>query len=221
MDDRRGVRETYERIAEHFAATREHPWPEVESFCEDRRGALALDVGCGNGRHAGLLAGRADRVVCLDASRRLLGIARDRLRDATGGASRPTSAVTFLSGDAAALPLVAHCVDLGLYVATLHHLPTQGLRRASLDELARVLAPGGAALVSVWSTAHERFADASATDEEGFDAELDWTLADGSTVPRYYHVYAPAEFEADLGSSALTVTRSFVSSGNCYSVVTG
>jgi hypothetical protein len=28
---------TYDRIAEHFAATREYAWPEVESLLEDER----------------------------------------------------------------------------------------------------------------------------------------------------------------------------------------
>jgi ubiquinone/menaquinone biosynthesis C-methylase UbiE len=202
MDDRAGVRATYDRIAAHFSATREHPWPEVESFCADRR-ADALDVGCGNGRHTELLAGRADRAIGLDASRELLDIARDRVPDAE-----------FLAGDAASLPLSDDAVGLAVYVATLHHLPTRQLRRRSLDELARVLAAGGAGLVGVWSTAHDRF-DA----EAGFDTEIDWTLPGGETVPRYYHIYAPAEFDGDLDASGLAVVDSFVSSGNCYAVV--
>ena len=204
---RRDVRATYERIAEHFATTREYPWPEVEEFCAGRDGETALDLGCGNGRHAELLAEHADRVVGVDASRGLLSVARER-----------APAADLVQGDASRLPLAADSVDLAVYVATLHHLPTRELRRQSLDELARVLAPGGAALVSAWSTAHDRF-DASADDPKGFDTEVDWTLPGGETVPRYYHVYAPAEFDADLEASALSVVDSRVSSGNCYAVV--
>ena len=207
MDDRSSVRATYERIAAHFATTREYPWPEVESFCAGRGAETALDVGCGNGRHVELLAGRADRIVGLDASRTLLSIARERVPDAT-----------FLEGDAASLPLRDGSVGLAVYVATLHHLPKRRLRRRSLDELARVLDPDGVALVSAWSTAHDRF-DAGADAEAGFDTELDWTLPGGEAVPRYYHIYAPAEFDADLDASGLAVLESFVSSGNCYAVV--
>ena len=205
--DRKGVRATYERIAEHFATTREYAWPEVVEFCEGRRAETALDVGCGNGRHADLLADRADRVVGVDASRGLLSVARDRAPDAH-----------LVQGDAAGLPLAGGVVDLAVYVATLHHLPTRELRRRSLDELARVLDDGGTALVSAWSTAHDRF-EASADDAEGFDTEVDWTLPGGETVPRFYHVYAPAEFDADLAASDLSVVDSRVSSGNCYAVV--
>ena len=205
MDDRFGVRGTYERIADHFASTREHPWPDVESFCAGRRADVALDVGCANGRHTELLSGHAERVIGLDLSPELLSIARRRVPEAH-----------LVEGDAAELPFVSGSVGLALYIATLHHLPERRLRRRSLDELARVLHDGGTALVSVWSTTHDRFE----TDEEsGFDTEVGWTLPGGETVPRYYHIYAPAEFDADLDASALSVVESFTSRGNCYAVV--
>lgn len=207
MGDRSSVRRTYDRIAAHFAATREHPWPEVREFLDGRDGDVGLDVGCGNGRHAALLADRTDRVVGVDLSRGLLAVAADRAVDRGFAAS-------WVLGDAATLPVRDGRVDLGVYVATLHHLPDRQLRVRSLDELARVLVPGGRALVSAWSTTHDRF-----DRDAGFDADLDWTLPDGEVVGRYYHVYDPVEFDADLARSDLSVVRSFTSSGNCYAVV--
>ena len=200
---------TYDRIAAHFAKTREYPWPEVASFLEGRSATRALDVGCGNGRHAELLAGRADSVVGVDLSRELLREAATRARER--GFAEPLDLV---HGDAAALPVADDAVGLATYVATLHHLSPRAARVGSLDELARVLAPGGTALVSAWSTAHDRF-----DREAGFDTTVDWTLPGGETVPRYYHIYSPEEFEADLGESALDVVEVDVSSGNCYAVV--
>ena len=206
---RAGVRRTYERIGAHFSKTREYAWPEVESFVDDASTCeTALDIGCGNGRHAALLADVADRVVGLDASRSLLDAAEERVG----------SRVSLLLGDAARLPLADDCVDLAVYVATLHHLPSATDRRASLDELARVLASDGRALVSVWSTAHDRF-DAPEDAEEGFDTTVDWTLPGGETVPRFYHIYAPAEFERELDESGLATESFEISSGNCYAVV--
>ncbi|MFC6771880.1 class I SAM-dependent methyltransferase, partial [Halorubrum pallidum] len=122
---------------------------------------------------------------------------------------------SFVHGDAAALPVADDAIGLAVYVATLHHLPTRDARIRSLDELARVLDADGTALVSAWSTAHDRFER-----ESGFDTTVDWTLPGGETVPRYYHVYAPDEFEVDLAESRLSVVESTVSSGNCYAVVT-
>jgi ubiquinone/menaquinone biosynthesis C-methylase UbiE len=221
------VRAAYDRIAEQFAETRKHPWPEVEAFLEAvPAGCLGLAVGCGNGRHVGALADRTDRVVGVDASRALLSVAAERCADAP---------LALVQGDAAALPLADGRVDVALYVATVHHLRSRAARVRSLDELARVLAPGGRALVSAWSTEHDRFeatgipaseASGGSPDEQresggGFDTTVDWTLPDGETVPRFYHIYDPGEFRADLNRSDLRVTRAFVSSGNCYAEVKG
>ncbi len=235
-DDRRAptaVRRTYDRIADHFARTRRHPWPEVESFLagdtvggksqgdkDDRRErdqydgpdlatGLGLDLGCANGRHIGPLLDRVDRVVGVDVSRALLEVATDRVR--SEGIADHTRLV---QATATRLPLQAGSVDRAVYVATLHHLPNRERRVASLDELARVLATEGRALVSVWSTDHDRF-----DRETGFDTTVDWTLPGGERVPRFYHVYDPAEFDRDLAASRLSVERSVVSSGNCYAVV--
>ncbi|MFD1526577.1 SAM-dependent methyltransferase, partial [Halolamina salina] len=65
---------------------------------------------------------------------------------------------------------------------------------------------------------HDRFADEE-TDGSGLDTEIDWTLPGGETVGRFYHVYDPAEFEADLRESELELIEWELSSGNCYAVV--
>ena len=202
---------TYDRIASHFSKTREYAWPEIEAFLEGRSGDVGLDLGCGNGRHAEVLATHTQRVVGVDASRGLLAEAADRARERGFD-------LDLAVGDAGSVPLRDDSVDLGLYVATIHHLRPRERRLASLNELARVLTPGGRALVSAWSTAHSRFEDEETTGS-GLDTNVDWTLPGGETVPRYYHVYDPEEFDRELAESALVVESSTVSSGNCYAVV--
>ena len=225
--DRADVAATYDRIADHFAKTREYAWPEVEEFLEREarrtskatgdgsgvRPDVALDLGCGNGRHAELLAEQADRVVAVDVSRGLLQTARER-------AVERGFDVDLLQADASNLPLRKATVGLAVYVATLHHLPSRAARVGSLNELARVLDPDGRALVSAWSTAHDRFDTVDESDRDaGFDTVVDWTLPGGETVPRYYHIYSPEEFEADVAESGLQLLDFEVSSGNCYGVV--
>ena len=211
---RADVRDTYDRIATHFASTREYAWPEVEVFVERHAtdcgtDDVGLDLGCGNCRHAELLTAHCGSVVGLDVSRGLLETGRER-------ALERDFEVALVQGDAASLPLAADTVDVAVYVATLHHLPTQRARQASLDELARVLAPDGHALVSAWSTAHDRFDETA-----GFDTTVEWTLPGGETVDRFYHIYAPEEFDADLAESDLEVLEWELSSGNCYATVVG
>jgi len=202
--DTESVQATYDRIADHFAKTRAYPWPEVEEFLDGRAGSVGLDIGCGNGRHTELLAERCRRALGVDLSRGVLDTARERSRDT----------FALAQADAAALPVRTGTVDLAVYAATLPHLPTRERRVASLDELARTLADDGRALVSAWSTEHDNF-DA----DEGFDTTVDWTLPGGETVDRFYHIYDPAEFRADVAASDLELVDFEVSSGNCYGVV--
>jgi len=211
--DRTRVQAVYDEIADHFAETRAYPWPEVEEFltdCQVESASVGLDLGCGNGRHAALLAEEMETVVALDVSRELLYSARERMDRDGWQAHR-------VQGDASQIPLASGSVDIAVYVATLHHLPDRETRVQSLSELARVLGTGGQALVSAWSTAHDRFENRDS--ERGFDTTIDWTLPGGETIERFYHIYAPAEFDADLAESALTVEETFISSGNCYAVV--
>ena len=208
------VRDTYDRIATHFASTREYAWPEVEAFVESHAteftaASVGLDLGCGNCRHAELLAADLESVVGCDVSRGLLETGRERARERE-------FEVELVQADAAALPVADDAIDVAVYVATLHHLPTRDARRASLDELARVLSPDGRALVSAWSTAHDRFDETA-----GFDTTVEWTLPGGEAVDRFYHIYDPDEFEADLTDSDLELLEWDLSSGNCYATVAG
>jgi SAM-dependent methyltransferase len=207
------VQAVYDRIADHFASTRAYAWPEVESFVTavaDHDGlGRALDLGCGNGRHTELLAEHGADAIGVDVSRGLLSTAATRQRE-------HGFAADLAQGDAATLPFADATVDQIVYVATLHHLRPEATRRQSLAALGRLLRPGGLALVSAWSTAHDRF-DA----ETSFDTTVEWTLPGGETVDRYYHIYDPDAFRAALNAveviEPLIVT---VSSGNCYAIVT-
>lgn len=210
--DPRRLRTVYDEIADHFDKTRAYPWPEVEEFLVDADAELAVDIGCGNGRHTELLADVAAQAVGLDISRGLLGTARERMAEDGWDTD-------LVHGDGGVLPLQSGTVDVALYVATLHHLPERERRIESLRELKRVLGEDGRALVSAWSTAHDRFDSFDSTELEGFDTTIDWTLPGGETVGRFYHIYAPAEFETDLQSAGMTVQEVFVSSGNCYATV--
>ncbi|ESS12202.1 MAG: methylase involved in ubiquinone/menaquinone biosynthesis [uncultured archaeon A07HR60] len=208
--DSASPRETYDRIAAHFSKTRAYPWPEVTAFLEGRSAGTAVDIGCGNGRHVEPLVTRVDSVVGLDASRGLLEEARDRAAERGYG-----DRMKLVHGDAQRLPLQADSVGLAVYVATLHHLQTRASRRQSLSEVARILSGDGVALVSAWSTTHERF-----DRQHGFDTTVDWTLPGGKRVPRFYHIYDPAEFQADIAASDLRLLEFETSSGNCYATVT-
>jgi SAM-dependent methyltransferase len=101
-----------------------------------RRDLLAMDVGCGTGETARRLAGlpMIGRVIGLDPSPDALALARLRH-------DHP-----LLHGTATALPLSSRSVDLATCFDVLQHLEPGGDARA-LAEIARVLVPGGLALI--------------------------------------------------------------------------
>ncbi|MFB6310847.1 MAG: class I SAM-dependent methyltransferase [Salinirussus sp.] len=205
---RAGVRATFDRIASHFSQTRQRAWPAVAEFLGEAGPAeLGLDAGCGNGRHLEPLGERVDRAIGLDFSRGILNEAVDRL----GGSS---GKIQLLQAEIGTLPLRDDCIDVALCIATIHHLPNQRARIEALREVGRVLDPAGCGLISAWSVTHDKF-DATS----GFDTTIDWTLPDGDTVPRFYHIYDRDEFVSDMEAAGLEIQRCWVSAGNCYGTV--
>jgi SAM-dependent methyltransferase len=91
-------------------------------------GGRALDLGCGTGRHAVLLAGRFTHVDAVDLSLPMIEIARAKR-------SRPN--IAYHQAD---LLDASGEYDLVLSLMTLHHVPDL---RAALAHIKGLLAPGG------------------------------------------------------------------------------
>jgi SAM-dependent methyltransferase len=108
-------------------------------LAECRPGALILDAGCGNGRHAAPLATAGYRVIGLDASRTLVAAARR----AVHGARQPR----FVCGSYARLPFEPGTFDAVMCLGTALGYMGEGADRAALREFRRVLAPGGRLLI--------------------------------------------------------------------------
>jgi SAM-dependent methyltransferase len=101
-------------------------------------GERVLDLACGNGNAAAVAAGRGARVVGLDSSPRLVGLARERLPE-----------VEFVLGDAAELPFADGEFDAAVSVfGVVFVSPAE---RAAA-ELVRVVRPGGRVVVTSWAS---------------------------------------------------------------------
>ncbi len=96
-----------------------------------RPGTRALDLATGTGDIAFALADRGARVVGLDVTPRMIALAR---------AKRPEAGVAFLVGDMCELPFAPASFDLVTTGYGLRNVPDLA---AAVDEIARVLAPGG------------------------------------------------------------------------------
>ena len=101
----------------------------------DMKDKTVLDYGCGSGENTVLLAQRGGKVIGVDISPELLGVAEKRL------AAHALTA-DLRVGSAHDLPLEANSVDVVFGMAILHHLDLE----MSAKEVYRVLKPGGRAI---------------------------------------------------------------------------
>lgn len=203
----RNNRTAWDAIADSFHTTRNKPWSAVVEFVESLPdGARVLDLGCGNGRHTRVAAGRHLPTVGLDLSRRLLSHARRAVA---------SPSANWMEGVVEHLPLKDGSVDAVLALAVIHHVRGRANRIQALRECARVLRPGGRALLSVWSRDQPRFGPGKepAPPPEGDpaepgDATLTWTHH-RLQVGRFIHLYQWAEWRRELDETYLAIERAW------------
>jgi len=154
-------------------------------------GNRVLDVGCGAGRHAFEAYRRGAAVVAFDMD-------HGELRDVAGmcGAMRaegqaPAAAASVaVSGDAAAMPFADGSFDRVIAAEVFEHILDD---QRAMNEVARVLKPGGIAAVTVPAWLPERIC---------------WGLSrEYHEVPGgHVRIYTRVELEAKLRRAGLTVT---------------
>lgn len=109
------------------------PWDELPE------GAIGLDLGCGTGRWARLVAPRVGRLLCLDASPEAARVAAANLADAPNGHAAAASVD--------AMPVEDATLDFGYSLGVLHHVPDT---LAGLRACQRKLKPGAPFLVYLY-----------------------------------------------------------------------
>lgn len=181
----------YDTIAGHFSTTRYDAWPEFGSLktliktVRPIRELALLDIGCGNGRLAAAIP--IVHYTGLDLSSQLLKIAQERFPH-----------YTFVHGSVLQLPFPDHQFDIVACVATLQHIPSAAYRRQAIQEIARVLKPGGTLFMLNWNlTEQPQYQQYLTSSGDGYDAGdylIPWKNDQGKVLAqRYYHGFGIAE----------------------------
>jgi ArsR family transcriptional regulator len=98
--------------------------------------AVVGDLGCGTGQLSALVAPHVCEVIAVDGSTEMLQAARARLKESKN--------VEMRLGTLEALPIDHAQLDIAMMGLVLHHVPDPGV---VLNEVARVLKPGGRVLI--------------------------------------------------------------------------
>ncbi len=117
-------------------------------------GDRLLDMGCGGGRHAFEAARRGARVVALDTDKAELDqVTAIFAAMAEAGEIPEGGSGMALAGDATSLPFPDGSFDKVIAAEVLEHLPAD---QTAMNEIARILRPGGVAAVTVPAWLPER-----------------------------------------------------------------
>ncbi|MEK6961304.1 MAG: class I SAM-dependent methyltransferase [Nanoarchaeota archaeon] len=137
-DEERGLSEgsaIYHRYAEVyglFSQAEDAPKKVAEWIIPKIRGKAVLDIGCGGGKYAGLLASEAIGYFGIDSSYEQIGIAREAYPDGI-----------FAQGCASRLPVHSQSVDTAIAAWAIGSIRGDRRRQNAIMEAGRVVRPGG------------------------------------------------------------------------------
>jgi ubiquinone/menaquinone biosynthesis C-methylase UbiE len=141
--DKTNIAVGYDRGRQHGPENIKLWMDAVSSHVKSETIKTILDLGCGTGRFSQALADRFHaKVIGVDPSRKMLGQARNKVRD---------SSVRYVAGRGEAIPLPDDSVDLVFMSMIFHHLENPALAAV---ECRRVLPADGTAFLRAGTKEH-------------------------------------------------------------------
>jgi ubiquinone/menaquinone biosynthesis C-methylase UbiE len=166
---------------------------ELETLAKRWRKGKLLNLGCGHGADF-LPFKQGFELYGVDFSPQMLKFAEKY-------AKKFGFTVKLKLADVRRLPYPDAAFDWAISVATYHHLRSKE-QKAALNELRRVLKPGGEAFITVWNRWQPRFWFKSK------ELKVPWRKR-GKTLYRYYYLFSYPELEGLVKKAGFAVLKSF------------
>ena len=165
---------------------------ELEALAQRWQKGKLLNIGCAHGPDFLPFEGSFD-LYGVDFSTEMLKFARKY-------SQKFQFAVNLSLADASHLPYPDETFDWAISVATYHHIKGKKERQAALNELRRVLKPGGEAFITVWNRWQPKFWFSRK------QVAVPWRTQ-GRTLYRYYYLFSYPELERLVQKAGFRVLK--------------
>ncbi len=169
-----------------------------------------VDLGCGPGQNLFALIQRdlARRGIALDISYQMILRAYG-----TAGKLGIKHKILFIQADMVYCPIKSSSIDAAIAIASLHNILGKRLRKRALQEMNRILAPGGKLLITVWARYQLAFIPKLIKSllnrligrvKEFGDTYIPWRHR-GTILHRFYHLYSLGELSQEVEIAGLRI----------------
>jgi ubiquinone/menaquinone biosynthesis C-methylase UbiE len=201
-------KEVYNTISDQFAQTRKFLWDDLKPLSEYiSDGDVVLDLGCGTGRLYQLFQNFQGQegvfYTGIDNSEGQIAMAKKQFPEAS-----------FLVGDMLALPFEDTHFNTIYSIAAFHHLADEKTRLKALEEMKRVLKPGGQVIMTNWNLSgtfgSKKVAQGQYTNIGDNNFLVPWKDSDGKNFgERFYHSFSREELNTLFVQAGFEVEKQY------------
>ncbi len=198
----RKVQLDYNRIAKEFSNKRRGLTPDILEFEKYiSKHSKVLDFGCGNGRAFELVSRSGADYIGVDNSSGLIEQAKNIYPDAK------FEFMENLNG------FSDNFFDVVLFLAVIHHIPSDNLREKTLSDLKRVLKPNGKLILTAWDLWSDKNRYQPLVGGDDCDILYDFKDSNGEVLAqRYIHVFSEEELNDLITDAGFKIIDSYQNS---------
>ena len=194
------VKDAYENLGEHFYHTRQYHWSWIREFVDDiPHESNILDIGCGTGRNMKIKTNYNHKFKGIDMCKSFVDICKSQKLDV-------------IQGNMKKLPYEDDSFEYIMNIACFHHLSDERGRIQALQEMKRIIKPGGKILLSVWSITQPE--KTRRIFESYGDTFVSWKKHNGDVIDRYYYIFGIDEICRLFEFVGLHIVTHFWDCGN-------